>query len=210
MVATRSWMFTVFSLRVIKPARVMVTTGISLADSFVPRTLGTSTSMPNSITCAVSMKITSSTSTTSTNGVTLISAREDEWPLRRDLGPSPPLREKAMAQTPLLLPETALGQVHELQRKIVHAGADLLDRVAEIVVENRRRYRGEKPHRRRDQRHRNARPDRLQTGRTHLPKLVEGLDDAHHGSHQPDERRDAGRGREPVHITFQLGEFLAD
>jgi hypothetical protein len=69
--------------------------------------------MPNSITWAVSMKMISSTSTTSTNGVTLISDRLAPPPRRRDPNPPPPLPDNAMA----LFSETALGQVQELERK---------------------------------------------------------------------------------------------
>src|SRR5580698_3544248 len=55
----------------------MVTTTRDSVTSLIVRVLGTETSMPDCSTGAASMKITSSTSTTSTSGVMLISARED-------------------------------------------------------------------------------------------------------------------------------------
>src|ERR1019366_6100292 len=116
----------------------MVTTGRSCALSFTACTLGTSTSMPKSITWAVSMKMISSTSTTSTNGVTLISERLA--PPRLRFPDPPPLMQIAI----LSLSEAAFGQVENLQREIVHARADLAYAVAEEVIENRRRDRREK------------------------------------------------------------------
>src|SRR5664280_2320126 len=132
MTAARSLMFTSLPLSVVLPSLVMVTTGISFAVSFTMRTLGTSTSMPNSITWAVSMKMMSSTSTTSTNGVMLISDRLAPPPRRREPYPPPPLTDNAMA----LLSETAFGHIQELHGKVVHARAYLPDPVAENVVED--------------------------------------------------------------------------
>src|ERR1017187_9679123 len=101
MVAGRSLMFTSSALSLMTPSLVMVTTGISCwLLSLTGRTLGTSTSMPNSRTCAVSMKMMSSTRTTSTNGVTLISERAG-LPRRLARYP-PPLVEKAMGYSPKL------------------------------------------------------------------------------------------------------------
>src|ERR1700688_2317032 len=119
MAAGRSLMFTALSLSQVVPSLVMETTGISLAFSLTGRTLGTSTSMPNSITCAVSMKMISSTSTTSTKGVTLISERlepeKEDAPRLRDPNPPPPLTDSAIW---LLPAERPLGHVQELQRKV--------------------------------------------------------------------------------------------
>ena len=67
------------------PVFSMLTTGNSFDVSLTVVVFGTSTSMPNSITCAVSMKMMSSTSTTSTKGVTLISdSAVPPRPRRRD------------------------------------------------------------------------------------------------------------------------------
>src|ERR1035437_6477862 len=60
----------------------MVTTSRCSVISFTVRVLGTATSIPDCNTGAVIMKITSSTSTTSTSGVMLISASDVRvWPL---------------------------------------------------------------------------------------------------------------------------------
>src|SRR5471032_3032852 len=139
MAAGRSFMLTALSLSHVVPSLVIETTGISLTFLSTGRTLGTSTSMPNSMTCAVSMKMISSTSTTSTKGVTLISDRVEVVPRLRDPYPPPlppprlppPLTDNAIA---LLPAETALGHVQELERKVIHAGANFADGVAEMVV----------------------------------------------------------------------------
>ena len=141
----------------------MVTTGISCAVSLTVRTFGTSTSMPNSITCAVSMKMMSSTSTTSTNGVTLIS--------RDGVAAAPAatrIRRHWWRRPWLLLSETALGQVEELEREIVHAGADLANQVAEVVIEDGGGNGREQADRGGDQRFGDARADGLQAGGAHL------------------------------------------
>src|ERR1043165_2162005 len=136
----------------------MVTTGRSWAVSFVSLTFGTSTCSPYSITCAVSMKMISNTSTTSTNGVTLISDSICPPPRRRDPKP-PPLTDNAMS-----LSETTFRHIEEFERKIVHARPDFADRVAEIVIENRRRDGREKPDGGRDERLRDAGSHRLEAG----------------------------------------------
>src|ERR1039458_2271848 len=147
MASFRSLMFTSTPLRVVTPSLVTVTTGICWAVSFTIRTFGTSTSMPNSITWAVSMKMISRTSTTSTNGVTLISERLDPPARLRDPYP-PPLREKAMA----LFSAAALGEVQKLHREVVHARAQFPDAVAEVVIEDSRRDGRRQAHRRGNQR----------------------------------------------------------
>ncbi len=124
----------------------MVTTGISCADSFTVRTFGTSTSMPNSMTWAVSMKMMSRTSTTSTNGVTLISAMALRLRLPR------PVSAAIGGEGHRLLSETAFGQIEELEREIVHARAEFANQVAEVVIEDGRRDGGEQADRGGDKR----------------------------------------------------------
>src|ERR1039457_6439993 len=183
----------------------MVTTGSSWAVSFTACTLGTSTSMPNSITWAVSMKMMSSTSTTSTNGVMLISDRLAPPLRRRDPYPPPPLTDNAMA----LLSETAFGHVQELHGKVVHARADLPDSVAENVVEDGGWDGGCKARRRRNQRFGDARRHRAQAGRSHLSQFVKRADNAQHGAEQPNERRDRRGSGQPAHVALELGDLLA-
>src|ERR1019366_1699011 len=183
----------------------MVTTGRSCALSFTACTLGTSTSMPNSITWAVSMKMISSTSTTSTKGVTLISDRLPPPPRRREPYPPPPLTDNAMA----LLSETALGHVQELHGKVVHARADFPDPVAEDVIEDRRGDSGRKARRRGNQRFRDAWRNRAQAGRSHLSQLVKRADDAQHRAEQPNERRNRRGSGQPAHVALELGDLFA-
>src|SRR5450432_2069834 len=208
MAAGRSLMFTGLSLSQVVPSLVMETTGISLAFSLTGRTLGTSTSMPNSITCAVNMKMINSTSTTSTKGVTLISESVDMPPRLRDPNPPPPpFTDNAIRSLPA---ERALGHVQELQRKVFHAGADFTNRMAEVVVEDGGRYGGEQAESRGDEGFRDAGPKRLQAGAAHVAQILEGPDNAQHRAEQSDKWSDRGRSCQPVHVSFQLGGLLAD
>src|SRR5215470_3911087 len=152
----------------------MLTTGRSLTVSLVVFTAGTSTSMPDSITWAVSIKMISSTSSTSTNGVTLIS--DSAAPPRRPPRPRPPLSlvEKATGHSSPLLLKVALGHIQELDGEVVHARADFLEHVTEVVVENSRRNSRAQADRGREQRVGDARPHRTQRSAARLAQLVEG------------------------------------
>src|SRR5574340_217803 len=180
-------------------------TGSSWALSLTLRTLGTSTSMPNSMTCAVSINMIRSTSTTSTKGVTLISARAPMSPRERRRNPLLPLTEIAT-----LVSEAPLGHVQKFERKIVHAGAHFLDNVPEMIVENRGRDGGGEAHRGGDQRLGNARPDGAQARTARNTQVLEGLDDAEHSAEQADEGAHRRGGGQPVHVALQSGELLAD
>src|SRR5947199_10600767 len=92
--------------------------------------LGTSTSIPESMTCAVIMKMMSSTSTTSTKGVTLIS-ESAVVPWNRLRPDAPPLLTVIAIRSASV---RAFRQIEELEREIVHTGAHFLDDVAEVVV----------------------------------------------------------------------------
>src|SRR4029077_19392203 len=123
-----------FSLRYISPSPVSLTIGRSFTLSFTDLVLGTSTSIPESITCAVIMKMMSSTSTTSTKGVTLISESADvPWNRRRP--DVPPLLTVIAIRS---LSVSAFRQIEEFECEVVHAGAHFLDDVAEVVVGNGR------------------------------------------------------------------------
>src|ERR1035438_4829674 len=112
--------------------------------------LGTATSIPDCSTGAVIMKITSSTSTTSTSGVTLISASEVRvWPL---------LLVKAMfrlascfrarGDRPLrqAYPHRNLFQrIQQLAGKVVYRRGKSLDARRELVVSNHRGHGHKKP-----------------------------------------------------------------
>src|ERR1035441_4888877 len=156
--AATAMLFTFAPLSVESPVLSIVITGICCAVSFTYFTFGTSTSMPNSITCAVSMKMINSTSTTSTNGVTLISESMDPPRPLRDPNPPPPFTDIAIC----LFSEAALRQVQELQREIVHARPDLPNVAAQNVIEDRRRNRRHQSDSRCDQRLRD------EIGRAHV------------------------------------------
>src|ERR1035441_4549915 len=157
-IATTSLIFALAPLSVESPVLSIVITGICCAVSFTYFTCGTSTSMPNSITCAVSMKMINSTSTTSTNGVTLISESMDRPLPLRDPNPPPPFTDIAIC----LFSEAALRHVQELQREIVHARPDLPNVAAQNVIEDRRRNRRHQSDSRCDQRLRD------EIGRAHV------------------------------------------
>src|SRR5260370_40169113 len=95
-------------------------------------TFGTSTSSPNSITCAVSMKIMSSTRTTSTSGTTLISASE-LTPRKRPRFPAP---TELVVENAISVAETSLHGIEEIEGEMFHAGAEFLERAPKSAVEN--------------------------------------------------------------------------
>src|SRR4051812_213125 len=98
--------------------------------SFTVRVFGTATSTPDWITGAVSMKMISSTSTTSTNGVTLMSDM-DVCVL-----PFAPVNAISVAHSLRLTRRSrrrALDGVHELQREVIHARGELAQLVLEEV-----------------------------------------------------------------------------
>src|SRR5579872_4676297 len=153
------------------------------------------------------MKMMSSTRTTSTKGVTLISARLPVPPRRlRDPKPLPPLTEIAMAS----FSEAAFRQVQKLHGKVVHARAHFADLLAENVVEDGCRNGGDESDGCGNQRFRNARPESAQAGCALRSESLKGLNDAQHRAQQPDKRGHRRSGRQLVHITFQLGDLLAD
>src|SRR3979411_2672627 len=117
-------MFTGLSARYEGPSWAMTTTGKSWTFSRMGFTFGTSTSRPNSITCAVSMKMISSTSTTSTSGTTLIS--DSELPTRHR--PRMPPTAELVVENAMSALETSFHEIQKLEDEIFHAGAEFLDR----------------------------------------------------------------------------------
>src|ERR1035437_5351403 len=114
------------SFRYSFPLRVMLMTGSSSLVSLTCLTSGTLISRPNSITCAVSMKMISTTSTTSTSGTILISESAPlPAPKRRRprplLVPLVPLTEKAMLIRLAL--EHALDRVLQFEREALQLKA---------------------------------------------------------------------------------------
>src|SRR5260221_2500884 len=110
----------------------MTTTGKSCTFSRMGLTFGTSTSSPNSITCAVSMKMMSSTRTTSTSGTTLISANE-LTPRKR---PRLPVPAELVVENAMSVIETSFHEIQELEDEVFHAGTEFLDRAPKYVLEN--------------------------------------------------------------------------
>src|SRR5438046_1561112 len=110
----------------------MEITGSSCTFSFTGFTLGTSISRPNSITWAVSMKMISSTRTTSTKGTILISANDVVPPRNRPrlIPPDDAPSEKAM------LLHASFGEIQELEHEVLHARCKLLDRGPKKIVKD--------------------------------------------------------------------------
>src|SRR6202008_2316894 len=109
--------------------------------------LGRVTSIPRYIMGAVSMKISSRTSTTSTSGMMLISARL--VPIRRGPWDSSALN---IAAGSARLRRGAAQQIEEVHREAFHLDGPVLHAVDEIVVPDDGRNRGAEAGRGRDQR----------------------------------------------------------
>src|ERR1700686_5827904 len=107
----------------------MVITVRSSVISLTVLVFGTLTSIPDCSTGAVTMKIISSTSTTSTSGVMLISASEVRvWP---------ELAVKATRGLPLhrfLFGADLFQAIQQFAGEVVHTGAELTHRSGELVV----------------------------------------------------------------------------
>src|ERR1035437_5286668 len=201
------------SFRYSFPLRVMLMTGSSSLVSLTCLTSGTLISRPNSITCAVSMKMISSTSTTSTSGTILISESAPlPAPKRRRprplLVPLVPLTEKAMLIRLAL--EHALDRVLEFEREVFHARAHLFNDVPEIIIENRSGNSRKQTQGGSEQRIGNARRHGPHAGGAGEAQGLESFDDAEYGPEQAHERRDRSRGSQPAHAAFQLGDLFAD
>src|SRR3954449_12909237 len=124
----------------------MVMTSCCSVASRTVRVLGTATSMPDCSTGAVSMKMTSSTSTTSTSGVMLMSASADlVRPLESVNATAGLLHSFALTRAlPLqrVLLRAKRDLFHAVQQfagEVVHARAELADAGRELVVGNHRR-----------------------------------------------------------------------
>src|SRR5262245_60291116 len=129
---------------------------------------------------AVTMKMTSSTSITSTYRTMLI------WFMRRRariaLGPGGGLVVRRGRQPRLRL---ALEGVGELLHEALEADREAVDVVREAVVRHHRRYRGEQADRGRDQCLGDPRRDRREGRLRHVGQPAEGVHDAPHRAEQP-------------------------
>src|SRR3954463_7666325 len=116
---------------------------------------GRFTSMPRYIIGAVSMKISSSTSTTSTSGMMLISAID--VPMRRSPPPSGDGRLNAIFGRPRQLRYRAAQDVQEIQHEAVHLRRPVPHPIDEVVVADDRRDGGREARRGGNQRFRDTR-----------------------------------------------------
>src|SRR5688572_2940036 len=92
---------------------------------------GRFTSMPRYIMGAVSMKMSRRTSTTSTNGMMLIS--DSEVPMRRDASVDSSLNAIFLRRT-CHLRNGAAHHVEQVEHEAVHLGRPVLHAVDEVVV----------------------------------------------------------------------------
>src|SRR5262245_7360044 len=145
------------------------------------------------------MKITSSTSITSTRGTTLISANAVRV---RPLRPLLLLLLNAITFNRLTLDE-----VEQPEREAVHLSRQNLDAVEVTVVAEDCGYRRRDAGRRRDQRIGDARRHGLDRGRRRLSQSVECDDDAHDRAEQPDERGRAGGRSEHSEALLKPGRL---
>src|ERR1035438_10487366 len=140
----------------------MVTTRRCSVISFTVRVLGTATSMPDCNTGAVIMKITSSTSTTSTMGVMLMSASELlVWPpllVKATLCLSSNFRYR-IARRSRSTDRNLFKRVQQLTAKIVDCRRKNPDPRRELVVGHHGRHRHTQPGGRGDERLRDAGSD---------------------------------------------------
>src|SRR5579859_7681674 len=156
---------------------------------------------------AVTMKMTSSTSMTSTSGVTLMSAR-----LVPADSSSPPSAWRANAMVfsahAAWLEEVPIDDVQEVAGEVLHLRGEHLNPVEEHVVEDDRRDRGEESDGGSDQGLGDPRGHRLDGGVA--GGAGEGLEAGHdppHRSEQPDERRGGGHGGEEGDGALQAGHL---
>src|SRR5262245_61476970 len=128
---------------------------------------------------AITMKMMSSTNTTSTSGVTLMAAFIF-WGSPSRMG----------------RPRSPEENVHELVAGLVDLDLEALERPGEVVERHHRRNRHEDPQRRRDEGLGDAARDRRHPARSRGRDAAEGVDDPDDGAEQADERRrGADRGQ---------------
>src|SRR5271169_5925261 len=145
----------------------MVITTFSADTTLTVLVLGRSTSIPDSRMGAVSIKIISSTNTTSTNGVTLISESE-VWV--RPFGV-----EKAIISV-LCLSKVPLSHIQEFESEVVHHRAEFFDSLHKLIVSDDGRDGGKQTGRRRDQGLRYTRRHTAKRSRARGAESGEGVD----------------------------------
>src|SRR5271168_4166295 len=177
-------MFTGSFPRYTSCARSIVITRRSSVISFTVRVFGKSTSIPDCKIGAVIKKITSSTSTTSTNGTMLMS--ESEVPVCRPIcgiyrSLVPHSIECGGSLSPS--PSSSVRLLHQRQkliRKRIHLRPQVFDAVQEVIVGNHRGDRRKQSRRGRDQRFRNSRRHGAQARRSRLAQSRKRVNDSPH------------------------------
>src|SRR6185436_767959 len=159
---------------------------------------GTLTSGPFRISGAITMKMISSTSTTSTRGVTLIAAL---------IFPDSPTRIGLLSHHDLRLLQPGFLRhqfreleqvVHELCGRSVHLDAEILKVTREVVVCNNGRDRNEDTKAGRHQRFGHTSRHHSHTAGTRRRDASESVDDSDDGSEQTDKRsRGSDRCKKP-------------
>src|ERR1035437_8059649 len=182
--------------------------------SFTVRVLGTATSMPDCRTGAVIMKMTSSTSTTSTMGVMLMSAKELRvWPL---------LLVKATFRLPGKFRSggtrrhrcrcahgNLFQRVQQFTAKIVDGRGKDPDPGSELVVGHHGRYGYEQAGSGGDQRLRDAGSYRTQRCCPGCAQAVKCVNYANDGAKEAHKRACGGDRGQPGEPAFQVGDGFA-
>src|SRR5262245_7731027 len=156
---------------------------------------GRSTSFPLRICGAMTMKMMSSTSTTSTSGVTLIA----DWIRCALTGrmDRPRDRLRSLEQ-----------DVHDLGRGLVHLDLEAIELTRELVERYDSRDRDEDAERRRDQRVRDAAGDRGHAAGARGRDALESVDDPDHRAEEADEGSRGADRRQEAEAALQLDDRL--
>src|SRR4029077_2014575 len=157
-------------------------------------TLGRSIATPCCRIGAVTMKMMSSTSMTSTSGVTLMS----------EIAPPSLGAPNAM----LFLQKMPLGDVEELGAEVIHLCRQHAKLAGETVVHHHGRDGSSQTDGRGNERLRDAGCDGLDARRRRGREPHERRHDAPHGAEEPDERGGAGRRGEEGEATLEAGHLL--
>src|SRR5688572_5151539 len=168
------------------------------------RASGSLTSTPRCSIGAVTMKMISSTSITSTSGITLISASVVETRRPRPRGAPPLGIGRTFGIPQRLLREVPFGDVQKFQGEVVQVRGVPLYLGREVVVGEHRRDRREESGSSRNQRIGDARADGRQVRRAGESDALERNQDAPDRAEQADERRGARNRREKRDALLEL------
>src|SRR5215472_14376732 len=186
----------------------MVTTRRCSVISLTVRVFGIATSMPDCSTGAVIMKITSSTSTTSTSGVMLISAREDcVLPLLVVKATANLLR--LVARRRGVAHRNLFERVQQFPAEVVGCRCEDADTRGELVVSDNRWNCYKQAGGGGDKRLRDAGGNSTQRCGAGGAKAMKCVDHTHDSAEETDERAGGGDGGEPAEPAFERGYGLA-